>query len=248
VHHPLFYTILESNRRIINPISGTQLATLGAALRLAPRTTLLDLACGKGEMLCTWARDHAIVGVGVDHSADFLAEAKRRAIELGVADRARFVREDAVRFVAERPYDIAACIGASWIAGGTAGTIALLERAVRPGGLIMIGEVYWRAEPSAEVVEACFGAGSSPDYLLLPDLVERFFTLGFDLVEMILADEAGWDRFAAGGWWNLRHWLDVNPDHELAGEVRAELTRLPLVHTRYQRPYLGWGIFALMRR
>jgi SAM-dependent methyltransferase len=248
VHHPLFYTILESNRRIINPITEAQLATFGAALHLDPGTTVLDLACGKGEMLCTWARDHEITGVGVDHSVDFLADAERRAVELGVADRVRYVREDAARYVAGRPYDVAACIGASWIAGGTAGTIALLERAVRPGGVVLIGEVYWRMEPSPEAVEGCFGAGSSPDYQLLPDLVEQFSALGFDLVEMMLADQAGWDRFAAGGWWNLRHWLDANPDHELAGEVRAELTRLPLAHTRYQRPYLGWGIFALMRR
>ncbi len=248
MHHPLFYAILESNRRIINPISEAQLATFGAALHLAPGTSVLDLACGKGEMLCTWARDHAITGTGVDHSADFLADAERRAVELGVTDRVRFVREDASRYIAERSYDIVSCIGASWIGGGLAGTIQLLERAVRPGGVLLVGEPYWRKEPPPEAIEAMFGAGSATDYVPLPELVERFSAWGFDLVEMVLAEKGTWDRFAAGGWWNLRHWLDANPDHELAGEVRAELDRGPLVHTRYQRPYLGWGIFALMRR
>jgi cyclopropane fatty-acyl-phospholipid synthase-like methyltransferase len=29
---------------------------------------MLDLACGSGELLCTWARDHGVSGTGVDIS------------------------------------------------------------------------------------------------------------------------------------------------------------------------------------
>lgn len=30
--------------------------------------------------------------------------------------------------------------------------------------------------------------------------------------------------------------------------MRAELTAAPVHHARYQREYLGWGVFALMDR
>ena len=65
---PRHHTIRESSHRILDPFTDDQLATLGRALHLTPGTTVLDLACGKGELLRTWARDHGTVGTGVDMS------------------------------------------------------------------------------------------------------------------------------------------------------------------------------------
>jgi ubiquinone/menaquinone biosynthesis C-methylase UbiE len=53
------FVIRESSHRIHNPFTGEKLATLGRALYLSPGTSVLDLACGSGEMLCTWARPSA---------------------------------------------------------------------------------------------------------------------------------------------------------------------------------------------
>jgi len=46
----------------------------------------------------------------------------------------------------------------------------------------------------------------------------------------------------------MRRWLDRNPDDELAPEVREELTTEPARYARHGREYLGWGVFALMKR
>ncbi|MGW9054147.1 SAM-dependent methyltransferase [[Kitasatospora] papulosa] len=245
---PRIFTIRERSHRIHNPFTPGKLATLGQALHLAPGTRVLDLASGSGEMLCTWARDHGVTGTGVDISTVFTEEARARAAELGVADRVTFVHDDAVGYVADEPVDLAACIGATWIGDGAAGTIELLARSLRPGGLMLIGEPYWRREvPDEETARVCH-AGSRADFRLLPDLVEQFGELGYDVVEMVLADGDSWDRYQAAQWLNLRRWLDRNPEDELAAEVRAELTAEPARYTRYQREYLGWGVFALMAR
>jgi ubiquinone/menaquinone biosynthesis C-methylase UbiE len=53
---PPRFVIRESSHRIHNPFTSEKLATLGRALYLSPGTSMLDLACGSGEMLCTWAR------------------------------------------------------------------------------------------------------------------------------------------------------------------------------------------------
>ncbi|MFF4622636.1 SAM-dependent methyltransferase [Nonomuraea jabiensis] len=242
------FTIRESSHRIIDPFTPEKLATLGAAIGLRPGATVLDLCCGKGEMLCTWSRDHGITGTGVDISTVFLAAARERAAELGVGGRVTFTHGDASTYVAGEPVDVAACVGATWIGGGTAGTVALLERSLRPGGTMLIGEVFWRAEPpSQEAVEACH-ATSRDDFGTLPGLFELFDGLGYDVVEMVLADEDSWDRYVAAQWRNLRTWLDANPDDELAPELRAELSREPMRYVRFQRHLLGWGVFALMKR
>ncbi len=245
---PRIFTIRESSHRIHNPMTAAKFAALGAALHLTPGTRMLDLASGSGEMLCTWARDHGITGTGVDISTVFTERARARAAELGVTARVEFIHGDAVGHVADQPVDLAACIGATWIGDGVAGTTELLDRSLRPGGLMLIGEPYWRrTPPDEETAKACH-ATAIADFLLLPDLVERFQALGSDVVEMVLADQDSWDRYTASQWLNMRRWLDRNPDDELAARVREELTTEPAVYTRYGREYLGWGIFALMKR
>lgn len=245
---PRIFNITESAHRIHNPITPDKLATLGAALRLEAGARVLDLGSGSGEMLCTWARDHGVTGTGVDMSQLFTAQAKLRAEELGVADQVEFIHADAAGYVADEKVDVAACVGATWIAGGFAGTIALLAQSLRPGGIILIGEPYWRQlPPTEEVAKGCL-AHSISDFHTLPVLLASFRELGCDVVEMVLADQDGWDRYEAAKWLTMRRWLEANPDDELAPEVRAQLTTEPERYATYTREYLGWGVFALMLR
>ena len=134
---PRIFNITESAHRIHNPFTPEKLATLGAALRLEKGTRVLDLGSGSGEMLCTWARDYGVIGTGIDLSPLFTEQAKRRAAELGVSDQVTFIHGDAAGFVADEKVGVAACLGATWIGGGFAGTIELLAQSLRPGGIIL---------------------------------------------------------------------------------------------------------------
>ncbi len=208
---------------------------------------MLDLGSGSGEMLCTWARDHGIIGIGVDMSKLFTEQARLRAEELGVAHQVKFIHGDASGYVSDEKVSVAACVGATWIAGGVAGTIELLARSLRTGGIILVGEPYWRQLPPTEAVAKGCLASSVSQFLMLPELLASFGHLGYDVVEMVLADQDGWDRYEAAKWLTMRRWLEANPDDELAKEVRAQLNSGPEEHA-YTREYLGWGVFALMKR
>jgi SAM-dependent methyltransferase len=209
---------------------------------------VLDLGSGSGEMLCTWARDYEINGVGIDMSPLFTKQAKLRADELGVADRVEFIHDDATGYFADEQVGVAACVGATWIGGGVVGTIELLAKSLCEGGIILIGEPYWlQLPPTEEVAKRCH-ADSISDFLMLPELLASFDNLGYDVVEMVLADQEGWDRYEGAKWLTMRRWLETNPDDAFAKEVRAELTSAPVSYATYTREYLGWGVFALMSR
>jgi SAM-dependent methyltransferase len=245
---PRIFTITESAHRIHNPFTPDKLKTLGEALRLEPETRVLDLGSGSGEMLCTWARDYGVTGAGIDLSQLFTEQARRRAEELGVADRVEFIHDDAAGYVSDEKVGVAACVGATWIGGGVAGTIELLARSLRSGGIILIGEPYWRQLPPTEDGARGCGATGLSEFLMLPELLASFGRLGYDVVEMVLADQDGWDRYEAAKWLTMRRWLEANPGDELAGDVRAQLTAEPERYATFTREYLGWGVFALMAR
>lgn len=245
---PRRFTIAEASHRVLDPITSNEIHQLGVALALQPGSRMLDLACGKGETLCLWAKHHGIQGVGVDLNPPFVAAARARANELGVDQQLEFVEADASDWVSDEPVDIAACIGATWIGDGLEGTIDLLARSLRPGGIALIGDCYWREiPPTQEAIRGCH-ANEVDDYPTLDRLIERVQIHGWDLVEMIHADERTWDRYVAAQWLNLRRFIDAKPDDELVPDLRSELDTDPVRYVRYQRKYLGWGIFAIIRR
>jgi SAM-dependent methyltransferase len=237
------HEIGEANHRILNPLFESHLRLLGEIARVGPGTRVLDLACGKGEMLCRWSSWFGSGGVGVDLSEVFLAAAADRAAELGVRDRVSFVHGDAAAYRPEPgAYDIACCIGATWIGNGIAGTVDLLRAGLRDGGLLLVGEPWWIDPPPAEAL-AAFGFGPE-DFVSLAGTVGRLEDAGLEVLEMVHATHESWDRYEAMHWPTLSDWLRANPDDPDHDELRRFLDESRSTYLAWGRRYLGWGVFV----
>ena len=68
------------------------------------------------------------------------------------------------------------------------GMMELLAQSLKPGGIMLIGEPYWRQLPSTEEIAQACGVSAIADLLMLPELISAFDYLGYDVVEMVLAD------------------------------------------------------------
>lgn len=239
-----FHEIAESYHRILNPFTEDQLMLLGEICRLHSGIKQLDLGCGKAEMLCRWAQKYNISGVGVDISTVFLEAARKRAEELNVANKLTFVQSDAGKYPqATHDYDIVSCIGATWIGNGLVGTLKLLKLSLRPAGLILVGEPYW-IEPPPEAAYAAEGVNKN-DYVSLDGTLDRLESAGMNLIEMVLANQDGWDRYEAPRWMAVNDYLNVNPDDSDASALREWIASNRRAYLQYGRHYLGWGVFVI---
>ncbi len=205
-----FHEIASKYIRILNPFTEDQLMLLGEVCRLCPGMKQLDLACGKGEMVCRWAKKHGISGIGVDISSVFLDEAKKRAEELKVTEKVTFVQGDAGKYPqGVHDFDVVSCIGATWIGNGLIGTLELMKPALKPDGLLLVGEPYWVEQPPEDAY-AALDVGKD-DYVSLDGTLVRFESSGVQLVEMVIADQYGWDRYEAPQWMAVDDFLRTNP-------------------------------------
>jgi SAM-dependent methyltransferase len=241
-----YHEISESSHRIMNPLSLDKLLLLGDICRVGQGTRLLDLACGKGEMLCLFAGNLGATGVGIDLYAPFLADARARAAELGIEGAITLIEADA----ADPPdlggrFDVVSCIGATWIGGGLSGTLGLMEQWVAPSGWLLVGEVYW-AETPPDHVKQKYETGQ--EFADLAGTLDRFDAAGVDLIEMVLASSDDWDRYAASQWLNVSDWLVANPDDADASEVRKQRDASRRDYLTDERRCLGWGVFVLRAR
>jgi SAM-dependent methyltransferase len=243
-----YHEIAETHHRILNPFTEPQLELLGEICRLQPSVRQLDLCCGKGEMLCRWSATYGISGVGVDLSPVFLKAARERAVELGCQDRLSFAEADAGQYsFPASSFDVASCIGATWIGKGLVGTLRLLRPALRDQrSLMLIGEPYW-IDPPPDAAYACIG-GDRELFTSLEGTLERFEAAGLELVEMVLADHHGWDRYEAKKWIALSDWLRANPRDPDADDFRQIHERSRRDYLTCLRRYFGWGVFVLRPR
>jgi SAM-dependent methyltransferase len=150
-----YFDITHREHVRCNPMSVEKLEERIALLRLASDAHILDIATGKGEFLIRPAEQYRIEGVGIDLSLYCVSDAEEKHGRRMPGAQLTFKEMNGADYQPERPesFDLVACIGASWIYGGHAGTLEALNEMAAPGSWVVVGEPFWRQELAAEYLE-----------------------------------------------------------------------------------------------
>jgi cyclopropane fatty-acyl-phospholipid synthase-like methyltransferase len=228
------------------PLTQAQLLRLAHMCQVNIGTRVLDLACGRGELLAQWARQHELQGTGVDDSAAAITLAQKRAEELEVWSQLQFVVADVLAYPQPyHQYNVIALLSATGLAATLPEVLDTLRQAIKKdtGGLLLVGEMFWRQEPTPAL---CRALEVERDWLETPaSLVDQFTAAGLELVDMLLLTPADWDAYYAQQWRTCAAWLAEHDDDADAPALRDWLHRSRRYYLHYEREALGWGAFVV---
>jgi ubiquinone/menaquinone biosynthesis C-methylase UbiE len=241
-----YFAITHRDHLICNPTSSAKLTELVNLLPLrdVSQPRVLDIACGKGELLMQIVEHHDASGVGVDLSPFEAENARASVAARGLSDRIEIIHGDGADYPAqENSFDLAMCIGATWVWENYAGTLDALKRIVRPGGVIAVGEPYFTKEPDPAYLAA---EPDLEDFGSHADNVQIAQDSGLDFVYAMVSNADDWDRYEG---------LQTRAAQMYAREHRDDPDVKPLLEKRrstdeayfkWGRETLGWAIYLFL--
>ena len=189
----LLEIVLENERYSphANMLSAFRLLQIGIYLELKPGQTVIDCGCGRGEALCLWAKYFGTLGVGVDRHAPSIADATALAEREGLSDKVRFVLATMRDYeMPEKPFDVAACLGATFCFGGFEPAIREMKNMLAPGGQIVIGEAFFTTHDVPEELKDY--EGDCPTETELFDMARA---AGCEVGYYARASRGEWERY-----------------------------------------------------
>ena len=187
------FEALHHLHQICNPMRASELSAVIGALGPSEGARIIDVACGHGELLLEMARRASIVGVGLDLSPWALVRAHARASTTELKGTVEWWLGDGQALPPEPPWDIATCLGASWIWHGFAGTARALAVRLRPGGRLAIGDLRLR-DPADRKHLRAIGAPEAVTSTR-DEQAAILSDLDLDPVTEIVAPDEAWEQY-----------------------------------------------------
>jgi SAM-dependent methyltransferase len=243
-----FTVIAHQGLAFMNPLAEEDVDEMIEALGLEPGAHVLDLGCGKAEVLLRIVERYADVrAIGLDVSPAVLAEGRRQAQERVPEAKVTLLEQD-VRDYAPEPgsFDLVISTGGVSFRGGVGGTLAVLSGFVARGGKLLFGEGYWRAEPTAEYLVALGAAREElKDY---EGTIQAALDVGLDLQRAVTTSVEDWDAYEDAWARNGERYADAHEGEEGVAELRDWIAA---GRERYRvlggRDVLGFALFLFER-
>ncbi len=236
-----FSTIAHRDHLFANPIGEAKIDRVLQLFDLSAGNHVLDVGCGNAELLIRLIEHYAVVGIGVDPNAAALAVARQRASERINTANLHLHNLPINKVVIDRPMDAALCIGSTHAYGDYDGTLHALRELVRPGGLVLIGEGYWKRAPNADYLTLL---GSTVDELIDPATnISRAVAAGLTPLYTVVSNDDEWDHYEGLYCRTVERYVAAHPDDPESAEFRDYIRQWYAGYVRWGRATLRFGLY-----
>ncbi len=242
-----YYDIIHQRHSLMNPVDETKLERLYDLLELKPNASVIDIGCGKGEMLIRLAEKYDIKGLGIDKSPYCVREAEKGKRQRVPQADVRFLEMDGAHYKAEsgESSHLAMCIGATWIYGGYRNTVRALGGMTRSSAFVMVGEPFWRTNPPREYLQS---EGLSVDsFGTHHGNATTGESEGLRLVYTVVSSQEDWDRSEGLHWSTAAEYALAHPEDTDLEELLARDSKERESYLRWGRDTLGWAIYLFRK-
>ncbi len=230
----------------MSPVSDAQLGRLIGLLDLPPGARVLDLCCGKAEVLFRVLEAYpGATGVGVDRSPALLAEARAEADRRGLAERVSLREGDAWEEPVGEGFDAVLSLGGAYPNDDRRAFYAGLWAKAGAGGVVLVGDGFFVTPPDAGDLAA--DGWTEEDIPRHGDHVALARTVGLHALYTTAAGPEAWDDYEGLYLRAIERWARGHPDDPEAGAM-VEFVRW--WHGRYldwRRDHLGFGLYLFQR-
>lgn len=228
------------------PATAERIAGLLDRLQIPQGGRVLDIGCGRGEMLAMLAETHAAVGTGLDPDPAEIAIARARTPSRGqlIWHGARF--EDVAL---ESECDAVICIGAAHAFGhlpeALPAAFGQMRSLLRERGRILIGLGYWRHPPPQAYLDAT--GIEARELLSHEENIATGRAAGLKFIHAETGSTQEWDAFEGGFLCAAERRLAEAPDDEAAITRAAHWRMWNAAYQRWGRTTMGFGFYIFER-
>ncbi|MBR1369113.1 hypothetical protein RJ53_06230 [Methanocalculus chunghsingensis] len=234
-------SIAQASLPLMNPTTSEMLLRAGSRARLSPGKLVYDIGCGNGTLLALWHEAYGISGVGIEERKSSVLRARREVSDAG--GQIQIIEGDAAVWTPDRAADCTVALGSAFIFGGTDGAIPHLAEMTAPGGVVVIGDRYWRSDRVSPEF-----AVQWPEIPTEYGLVSTARDSGLTLAGLVRATEADHDAYESAIWQNCLDWIHTHPDHRDRPLIEEYLSRIQDEYLVYGREAFGWACWIFRKQ
>ncbi len=242
-----FATIAHREHVFCSPLSVAKVDQVLSMLELKREARVLDVGCGKGEMLVRLCERLGVRGVGVDLNPDFIRDARTRA-HARAGDSSLVFHEKPVSEVVVEPgaYDAVLCVGSTRTYGTYRDALCALAWAVRRHGRVLVGEHFWRRRPHPDYL-AVLGL-EADDLSDHPTNVRAGEEVGLVPICTAVSTEDEWERHERLRARAVERWAAEHPEDPDAEAYWKQARRWHEAWEHWGRDTLGFGLYVFQKR
>ena len=241
-----FTTVAHHDHVFCSPLSYPKVDRILTLLELSSHDRVIDVGCGKAELLIRLVERFGVHAVGIDTNPHFVREAAQRAATRISAANLALYNTSIANFNAEAgSYSTAFCIGSAHAYGGYRATLRRLAELVRGGGQLLVGEGYWKRTPDPAYL-AVLGAGPD-DYRDHAGNVAAGVEEGLTPLYACASSEEEWDHYEGLYGRAVERYVLTHPDDADGQEMRQRNRRWREAYLRWGRDTLGFGLYLFQK-